>query len=470
MNEARPYFFDLAYESPERAFAAFADRPYSLLLDSSAGNHSESRYSFIAIEPDEIISVHNGSTEIQNSEYRLSIHGNPFQIIEDRLKSYGVEAIENPPVPFYGGAAGYFGYDLIRYFERLPALVQKRYDIPQLSLGIYTQVLAFDLRKKKALLCITDHSEKLAEARAERFKSILKNPRTYGPHINRVKWTRRQDKQDYIEKIEKIINYIRAGDIFQANLSQRFIGELPSDFHPWCHYLKLRQMNPTPFSAYLNMKDFVISSSSPERFIKYENGLAETRPIKGTSSDKTSSDFLKKSEKNRAENIMIVDLMRNDFSKVCEPHSIEVPELCSIQSFKNIHHMVSTITGRLKADKTSLNLLQACFPGGSVTGARKIRAMEIIEECEPEQRGVYCGSIGYVSFNGTCDTNIAIRTLIFKDREVVLNVGGGIVAGSQPMMEYQETLLKAQPIFASFDQAQEHIDTIQDFEPLEKSA
>lgn len=259
--------------------------------------------------------------------------------------------------------------------------------------------------------------------------------------------------------VQKVIDYIHAGDIFQANLTQRFTADLPKDFSPYGFYQNLRAINPALFAAYLNFDGFSIASSSPERFLKLDHKKAETRPIKGTrprhtdpQCDQKNATDLAQSAKDRAENTMIVDLLRNDLSKVCTPHSVHVPELCAVHSFASVHHLVSTVTGELEEGQTALDLLAGCFPGGSITGAPKVRAMEIISELEACPRGPYCGAIGYIGFDGNMDTNIVIRTVVFKDNLAAAQVGGGIVADSDPLAEYNETLDKARALFDAFHQ------------------
>ncbi len=241
--------------------------------------------------------------------------------------------------------------------------------------------------------------------------------------------------------------------------------KLPRDFEPFVHYIHMRDLNPAPFGCYMNLGEVKISSVSPERFITAKDGQVETCPIKGTrphvadtSQDRAFQQDLEQSEKDRAENTMIVDLLRNDLSKVCTPESIEVSDLCKLETFSNVHHLVSYIRSKLDQNQDAIDLLKACFPGGSVTGAPKIRAMEIIEELETDRRGPYCGSVGYIGFDGTLDSNILIRTLVYDADGVSLQVGGGVVVDSNPAQEYQETLDKAEGILKSFDPVrQEHI-------------
>lgn len=256
--------------------------------------------------------------------------------------------------------------------------------------------------------------------------------------------------------MQKVRDYILAGDIFQANISQRF--SLPKNISSFDLYSQLRKVNPAPFSAYLNFNEIVIASASPERFLKLENNHVETRPIKGTrrrgknpQEDKELAKELLQSKKDHAENTMIVDLMRNDLSRVCENHSIQVPQHCGLESYATVHHLVSVVQGKLKPDTTAIDLLKATFPGGSVTGAPKIRAMEIIAEIEPTQRGPYCGAIGYIGFNGNMDTSITIRTYCIRDDIITFQTGGAVVLDSEPEKEYEETFTKANALIKAYD-------------------
>jgi para-aminobenzoate synthetase component 1 len=252
----------------------------------------------------------------------------------------------------------------------------------------------------------------------------------------------------YANAFERVQAYIRAGDCYQVNLAQRFAA--PAVGNPWAAYCHLRELNPAPFSAYLKTPFGEILSSSPERFLALRHGQVETRPIKGTRArgatpgeDAALRQALTQSEKDRAENLMIVDLLRNDLGRVCRPGSIRVPALFDIETYASVHHLVSTVRGKLRDDEDAASLLRACFPGGSITGAPKIRAMEIIEELEPHRRGVYCGAIGYLGFDGGMDTNIAIRTIVHSASQVRFWAGGGLVVDSDPEQEYRETYDKA---------------------------
>ncbi len=447
------FIFDIPYTEPEKAFSVFAAEDGAVFLDSSDAASRHSNYSFIGFSPAETIIRRGDKTEIRNREFSLMFRGNPFHVVEKRIANWKemTKLAKNPPLPFTNGAAGFFSYDLARYLEKLPAIAKDDMGMPDLALGLYDKVLGFDLVKKRAWLCVIAQDKAAAEARLAMVAARLNNFKYHVPNSYRPEWQRLKSRAEYKNDIQAVIDYIRAGDVFQVNLTQKFTAEIPDYFNAYAHYLQLRKINPAPFSAFFRLAGVILSSSSPERFLKVANQKVETRPIKGTAPDTTDVAALKSSRKDRAENAMIVDLMRNDLSKVCKPDSIEVPELCAVESYSGLHHLVSSVTGVLRPEKSPLDALAACFPGGSVTGAPKIRAMEIIEELEPTRRGAYCGSIGYIGLDGTMDMNISIRTLVYKDNKVSLSVGGGIVADSDLEAEYQETLVKARKIFESFE-------------------
>ncbi|MGH1402783.1 MAG: aminodeoxychorismate synthase component I [Alphaproteobacteria bacterium] len=455
----KPFIYDITGIDPIKAFAAVKHMPYSLLLDSADRNHPNSRYSFVMCHPIETIEAKNGEITVTNWEQRLSLTGNPFEVLQSRIKSWIEYAARHPNLPpFQGGAAGLFGYDLGRYLEDLPDMADNNENIPDMAIGIYDQVLAHDHLLKKSYIFTHAQSEEEAVRKREFLIHLLERdvePPSY--RDTELDWHTNFDKDDYCSLIQKTIDYIHDGDIFQANIAQRFDAQLPKGFDPFIHYLHLREVNPAPFATYMNLGDIKIASASPERFITVKDKRVETCPIKGTrprsenvSQDRANKTDLQSSEKDKAENTMIVDLLRNDLSRVCDAHSIEVSNLCKLESFASVHHLVSTIRGTLSHNKNPIDLLRASFPGGSITGAPKIRAMEIIEELEPTRRGAYCGSIGYIGFDETMDTNILIRTLTYDKNNVSLQAGGGIVAESNPNAEYQETLDKAQAIFDSF--------------------
>lgn len=463
----RPYVYDLTGIDHLKAFLAVKHMPYSLLLDSADRKHPSSRYSFAMCHPIETIEAVNGKVTVTNWEQRLSFAGDPFTIVKSRLKSWRGKMMHMPSLPpFQGGAAGLFSYDLGRYVEDLPKKALKNNTVPDMAVGIYDQVLAHDYLMKQTYLFTHADSEEEAEKKRDFLIAQITNEYDTPSYqdIN-LAWQANFTREEYEAQIQRVIDYIYAGDIFQANLAQRFDASLPQGFDPFIHYMHMRKVNPAPFASYMNIGNVKISSASPERFITLRQGKVVTCPIKGTRprvenviKDRAFKNDLLSNQKDRAENTMIVDLLRNDLSKVCKPETVNVKDLCKLESFARVHHLVSTIEAELKDDKDALDLLRGAFPGGSITGAPKIRAMEIIDELEPTRRSAYCGSMGYIGFDGTMDTNILIRSLIYEDNKVSLQVGGGIVADSNPADEYQETLDKAQGVFQSFGEQHEIFD------------
>jgi para-aminobenzoate synthetase component 1 len=442
-----------------------AGLPYRVFLDSASTATRLGRYSFLTADPIDVIERTGSSGALDEVRRRLA----PFQ----------VEPIAGLP-PFQGGAAGYVAYDWGLTLERLPA---PRYDdlaLPDVVLGIYDWVLAWDHVTSRAWLISTGIPETGDSARADRARRRARDVRTRlerarpshartvapsHPHtlapshaVEQGWWPSSFElrssftRLDYLAAVQRVRDYIFAGDIFQANLSQRF--ETPLCESPWDVYTRLRRRNPAPFAAFLDTPDATVISASPERFLHVDRrGFVETRPIKGTrprgvspEHDAALGQALAESAKDRAENLMIVDLMRNDLSRVCAPGTVRVSELFSLEHYATVHHLVSTVVGQLEPGHDALHLLRAAFPGGSITGAPKLRAMEIIAELEPSRRSVYCGSIGYFSVTGDLDTSIAIRTAVARDGRVYFSAGGGIVADSAPEEEYRETLDKARAL------------------------
>jgi para-aminobenzoate synthetase component 1 len=352
-------------------------------------------------------------------------------------------------VPFCGGALGYWGYDLARHWIKLPGNHKELATEPDMAVGIYDWAVVIDHRKQTARLVSqlrNPETEKKLPLILERLvKSETKSEAQFSVS---GKINTKQTREEYGTSFQKIRDYLIEGDCYQVNLAHSFSAAAEGDALQ--AYLALREISPAPYAAFLNISDVQILSVSPEKFLKLNNRLVETKPIKGTrqrSEDIVQDDKLKEdlcsNEKDRAENLMIVDLLRNDLSKNCVAGSVVVNKLFALESYANVHHLVSTITGELRADQDALTLLKDCFPGGSITGAPKKRAMEIIEQLEPQRRGLYCGSIGYIGWDGNMDTNIAIRTLIYSAGKIQFSVGGGIVADSNEAGEYQETLDKA---------------------------
>jgi len=455
----KPYVQEIAGIDPVQAFLNVKHMPYSLFLDSADRKHPSSRYSFVMCQPVETIEAKDGKITVTNWDQRLSFEGHPFAILQSRIKSWVNKATTVPNMPpFQGGAAGLFGYDLGRYLEDLPHTAENKNQTPDMAVGIYDQVLAHDYLLKKTYVFTHAVNEDEANKKCFHFLNLLTQDVAAPAYSTQaLKWESNFTRDRYMDTVERVVDYIYDGDIFQANLTQRFEAELPDDFDAFLHYMHLRVVNPAPFATYMNLGNVKISSASPERFVTVRDRKVETSPIKGTRPrvpdivvDRANKNDLLNNEKDRAENTMIVDLLRNDLSKVCDPATINVRDLCKLESFEGVHHLVSHITATLEKDRSALDLLEGCFPGGSITGAPKIRAMEIIEELEGVRRGAYCGSMGYIGFDDAMDTNILIRTLVYESGKAILQVGGGVVADSDPAAEYQETLDKAAPVLNSF--------------------
>jgi para-aminobenzoate synthetase component 1 len=444
-----PYHCDTA-----ELFDPVADRPWSMWLDSGAGPSAHARYDLLVINPVATLLTRGPVTEVETESGTRSSREDPFELIRKLLKAYAPSPPrrQGPDLPFSGGAVGYFGYDLGRRLESLPAKSVDSDRVPDVAVGIYREAVIVDHRRGCSYLAGPGASEakarwwgELLHTRAQATDSF----KPVGPLRSSL------SRAQYREAFDRIQQYIRAGDCYQVNFAQRFSVPVAGD--PWAGYRELRRANPAPFSAFLNLPDLRVMSFSPERFVRVHDGVVETRPIKGTrprhadpERDKRLARDLRESAKDRAENLMIVDLLRNDLGKVCAPGSVAVPELFALESFASVHHLVSTVTGNLADGRDSLDLLRACFPGGSITGAPKIRAMEIIDELERYRRGVYCGAIGYVGFDGRMDSNIAIRTATVSRGTLRYWAGGGIVADSNADAEYQESLDKAAGFFRAF--------------------
>lgn len=447
--------------TPVEALRAIADLPHPLLLESALQREHVGRYSFLTSDP---YRFHELSTAPLGSD--------PFAEIRSELSRQTSEVVPDLP-PFQGGAAGVLAYELGGSWEKLPRAARDEFQFPALAVGLYDWVIAWDHSANRVWIIAQGFPEtdpqrraRRAQERIDQVQSLLAATR---PSRNPISNSMRRElsnsvciplehvpglfsnfsKSDYLRTVERAIEYIASGDIFQVNLSQRLL--YPQECSPLDLYERLRERNPAPFASYFDGGRWSIVSASPERFVSVQNGEVETRPIKGTrrraaapEADLFTRDALRESEKDQAENVMIVDLLRNDLSKVCRPGEIRVPHLCSVETYETVQHLVSEVRGRLVDGRTGWDLLQAAFPGGSITGAPKLRAMEIIAELEPTARGAYCGSLFYLGYGGQMDSNILIRTFTVSGGWVQCPVGGGIVAQSDPEAEYQETLHKAE--------------------------
>ncbi|WP_262017341.1 aminodeoxychorismate synthase component 1 [Serratia liquefaciens] len=422
-------------------FAPLAQHPWAMLLHSGFAEHSHNRFDILVAAPKVTLTTRGQITELcHGSEVRQSKE-DPFQLLQQQLEQQNQHPAANTDLPFQGGALGLFGYDLGRRVEKLPQMAQADITLPDMAVGIYDWALIADHHKK--MLTLLSYGD--TEQRWQWLCSQQSEPQQDFTLTSR--WQANMTRQQYGEKFQRIQQYLRSGDCYQINLAQRFSADYQGD--EWQAFQQLNASNRAPFSAFLRLPDNAVLSVSPERFLWLENQQIQTRPIKGTlprladaEQDAQQAQRLADSAKDRAENLMIVDLLRNDIGRVAEPGSVKVPELFVVEPFPAVHHLVSTITALLPERTPATELLRACFPGGSITGAPKVRAMEIIEELEPQRRNAYCGSIGYISACGTMDTNITIRTLLTESGRIYCSAGGGIVADSQEQAEYQETFDK----------------------------
>jgi len=440
-----PYVPDSA-----RLFEAITDWPWAVFLDSGLHHPGQSRYDILAAQPYVRLITRGGLTEIHADGVELS-RDDPFALVRRFLD---IDSSLASGLPFAGGAIGYFGYDLARRLERLPARAADTEKIPDMAIGIYDWAVVVDHVEQRSWLMGQGRDPETDIRWSDliaRFNQVSTQPRaekTRAPFCVLSSITSNFTRERYGRAFRRVHRYIRDGDCYQVNLAQRFAARAAGD--PWLAYQALRVMNPAPFSAYLSTPYVQILSASPERFLQVRGGEVQTKPIKGTRAraghfrlDAQLAEELRVSEKDRAENVMIVDLLRNDLSKNCALSSVRVPRLFDVESFATVHHLVSTVVGKLRAGRDAVDLLRGCFPGGSITGVPKLRAMEIIDEVEPNRRGVYCGAIGYIGFDGGMDINIAIRTLVYSHGTVRFWAGGGIVADSTEDAEYQETFDKA---------------------------
>lgn len=458
----------LVYQ-PESAhwFLRVRHLPYAIWLDSGHPGSPYGRFDIISAAPQCLLETHAEKTNIYfcDGKHEES-YQNPFALLKHYLP---IDDQQIEGLPFVGGALGYFGYDLGRRLEKLPVKAQRDINLPEMCLGLYPWAIVQDHQLQQTWLVINETLNQrlggiynFSEIETLCLSSshdgmpgkldvfLAGNSNSF--KINKFK--RNLSPDNYSSAITRIQEYILAGDCYQVNFAQRFDTEFSGD--PFTAYLLLRKALPSPFSGFMQLKNGAVLSLSPERFIQAHGKQVETKPIKGTikrgaspTEDEANAHWLQQSLKNRAENVMIVDLLRNDLSKHCI--NVQVPKLCELQSFANVHHLVSTVTAELREDATAIDVLRDSFPGGSITGAPKIRAMEIIEELEPTRRSLYCGSLGYISTNGHMDTSIAIRTLVCDHNKIYCWGGGGIVADSETEQEYRESIAKVEVLMNTLE-------------------
>ena len=430
--------------NPCEVYEAFRYEIDTIILDSSKEDEKLSKYSFIGLNP------YMTFSSFQNDGYidGVKVEGNPFKILDELLTRNKV--VEKTNIPLIGGCMGYISYDTGRIIEKISDSSDEDFKIPHMKFVFYRNIIIFDLMENKQYISYFAGEEKTVEVIIEKIEQIEVKKEEFS-YNQEEKFISNFTKEEYKKSITRLKEYIRSGDVYIANMTQRFYCHNEED--SFTIYKKLREINKAPFSAYLNFHDFQIISSSPERFIQIKDRIAHTRPIKGTrprgntiEEDEKNKMELINSEKDKSELLMIVDLERNDFSKVCKPSTVKVKELFALEEYATVFHLVSTIEGQLQDDVSAVKVMKECFPGGSITGAPKIRAMEIIEELEGLKRNIYTGAIGYFDFRGNSDFNIAIRTILKKDNKAYFGVGGGITYESIEEDEYLETLDKAKAL------------------------
>ena len=449
-------------ETPVSAYLKIARPPYSFLLESVEGGERLARYSFIGTEPYTVIKTGRGQKDGLVD---------PLVLVEQEMSRFSPVPVLGLP-RFTGGAVGYLSYEAVNYFERLPSPEGDPLGLPESLFMLSTTLLVFDHLRHKIQVVSHVHLDgdvetayNLAVARIDELVRRLEEPlvRKIGgtPSSGEPgqKYTSNISKKEYEAMVERAKEYIYAGDVIQVVLSQRLAR--PTRASPFNIYRSLRTVNPSPYMYFLELGDFQIIGASPELLVQLEDGMVSTHPIAGTrprSQDAVEDVALEKElrtdEKERAEHIMLVDLGRNDIGRVSQPGSIQVTQLMDVERYSHVMHLVSHVTGKLRADYSAYDALRACFPAGTVSGAPKIRAMEIIAELEPEKRGPYSGAVGYFSLSGNMDTAITIRTIVLKDGVAYVQAGGGIVADSTPEGEYQETLHKAGALLGAIDEAE----------------
>lgn len=437
-------------DAAEFYFARLSHLPWAMLLHSGYADHPHSRFDIVVADPVCTLTTHDNETRVCEGEIRTTTTDDPLKVLQQALDRANIHPSHSNNLPFQGGALGLFGYDLGRRFESLPEIAQRDVDLPDMAVGIYDWALIVDHQHQRiSLLSHGDVNARLAWLDSQQIAPQQDFQLTSA-------WQSNMNREQYGEKFRQVQEYLHSGDCYQVNLAQRFHATYSGD--EWQAFVQLNQANRAPFSAFLRLEQGVILSLSPERFILCDGGEIQTRPIKGTlprlsdpQEDSKQAEKLANSPKDRAENLMIVDLMRNDIGRVAVPGSVKVPELFVVEPFPAVHHLVSTITARLPEQLHTSDLLRAAFPGGSITGAPKVRAMEIIDELEPQRRNAWCGSIGYLSFCGNMDTSITIRTLTAVNGQIYCSAGGGIVADSQEEAEYQETFDKVNRILKQLE-------------------
>ncbi|CAK9884865.1 MAG: Aminodeoxychorismate synthase component 1 [Candidatus Erwinia impunctatus] len=460
LNTMLPVYHSLDYtpEALETWFASVAHTPWSMLLHSGFSAHQDNRFDIMVADPCETLVTRGTVTEVVGQTGRASYQDDPLKLLQQVLQRTALSCQAHPSLPFIGGAVGLLGYDLARHFETLPTQAVADLHTPDMAVGIYDWALIADHTLGTLTLVVQGSlSDRLTWLQAQRLAYAARTTRQF--HLT-SRWQANMSRETYGKTFRYIQNALQAGDCYQVNLAQRFSASYQGD--EWQAFQKLNKQNAAPFSAFLRLPESAVISLSPERFLKLSADQIETRPIKGTRprlpdtvEDQQQIESLASSVKDRAENVMIVDLLRNDIGRVAVPGSVRVPELFRVEAFPAVYHLVSTITAQLRAGLHACDLLRACFPGGSITGAPKVMAMSIIDQLEPQRRNAWCGSIVYISSCGQMDSSITIRTLVAENGKLYCSAGGGIVADSDEQCEYQETFDKVNRILPCLENTHE---------------
>lgn len=459
-------------ETPVSAYLKLGMGRRSFLLESVEGGETLGRYSFIGVDSFLNLLAKNGRVEITgeiNREYENC--ADPLTVVEELMSVYKAAPVPDLP-PFFGGAVGYIGYEAVNYFERLPKTAPDDLALPDIMLQFTDTLVAFDHLRHKVKIIVNarvssdvDAAYDEALSRIEEVIDQLRKPAsqyqlpdTDPGDIDASAVAANVSKEQFMSSVDRAREYIFSGDILQVVLSQRF--SMPLSASPFNIYRVLRTINPSPYLAYLNFGDMALVASSPEPLVRLTGNHAITRPIAGTrprganvEEDRLLEAELLADDKERAEHVMLVDLGRNDLGRVCLPGTVAIDKLMFVEKYSHVMHIVSQVSGDLRADMNSFDLLRAAFPAGTVSGAPKVRAMEIIDELEANARGPYAGVFGYFSFNGNLDTGITIRTVVVKDKTAYVQAGAGIVADSDPEREYQETVNKAMALLRAVGQS-----------------
>jgi anthranilate synthase component 1 len=444
-------------DTPVSAYLKIARGKYSFLLESVEGGERLARYSFLGTEPSKVIITGNGKAT------------DPLALVEKEFKKYSVVPVEGLP-RFHGGMVGYIGYEVAGYFERLPSPGKDPIKLPEAVLMLADTLLIFDhlTHVIKVVAHVRfdgdiEENYRKALARIEKLVARLQKPvparQPETKNAKKAAVTSNLSQKQYMEIVERMKKYVYDGDIIQAVPSLRLARRTGAS--PFAIYRALRSVNPSPYMYFLHLDNFYIVGASPELLVRVEDGNVSNHPIAGTRPrnrdneiDKALAEELKKDEKECAEHLMLVDLARNDVGRISEPGTVQVTQFMDIERYSHVMHLVSHVQGRLREGLTPFDALRACFPAGTVSGAPKIRAMQIIAELEPDKRGPYAGAVGYFDFRGNMDTAINIRTIIVKDGIAYVQAGAGIVADSVPRKEYQECLNKAQALLTAIDKAE----------------